>query len=392
MTFILLMGVVSLFSDITHEGAASILGDFLSMAGASAAAIGFTSGLGELIGYSLRLVTGYIADKTKKYWPLTIIGYIIDCLAVPALALVPNGGWILACILLVIQRTGKAIKKPAKDTILSFAASKEGVGKSFAIQELLDQIGAFLGPVALFLVLLVKQNGDTFHNYSISFALLGIPALTTILLLFFAKQKFPAPEQFEVEEKPKERIKNNQGFIFYIIAISLFALGYIDFTLITMHTARAQLLPETTLPLLYAGAMIIDAFAALFFGWLYDRHGIKVLMLSMILAAPFAIFIFAFSTRWALYLGAALWGVGMGAQESVLKAAVTTLVPKQSRASGFGIFQTAFGVSWFLGSWLMGSLYDVSINGMIAFSVVAQLLAIPMIWICDRNRRAGLIS
>jgi MFS family permease len=391
MSFILLMGIVSLVSDITHEGAASILGDYLSMAGASAAAIGFASGLGECVGYSLRLVTGYIADKTKKYWPMTVIGYLIDCLAVPALALVPNGGWLLACILLVVQRTGKAIKKPAKDTIMSFAASKEGAGKSFAIQELLDQIGAFLGPVMLFLILLVNQSDDSFHKYSVSFALLGIPAVATILLLLFARRKFPNPEQFEPEVKPKEQVKKNRAFVLYIVAI--FCLRWIhrfyaDHHAYGPHAAFA----ETTLPLLYAGAMITDAAAALLFGWLYDKYGIRVLMLSMLMAAPFAILIFGVSSRWALYAGVALWGVGMGAQESVLKAAVTSIVPKQSRASGFGVFQTAFGISWFIGSWLMGSLYDVSMTGMVAFSVAAQLLAIPLIWLCDKKTPRGMLD
>ncbi len=154
------MGIVSLFSDMTHEGAASILGAYLSLAGASAAAIGFVSGLGEMIGYSLRLVTGWLTDRTKKYWPMTILGYVIDSMAIPALALVPRGGWIWACALIVLQRTGKAVKKPAKDTLLSFAATQTGAGKSFAIQEFLDQIGAFLGPVILFLVMLLKQSED----------------------------------------------------------------------------------------------------------------------------------------------------------------------------------------------------------------------------------------
>ena len=139
MLFILMFGVVSLFSDMTHEGASSIRGAYLDLLGASAGAIGFISGLGELIGYSMRYVFGRWADKTKQYWPMTVVGYILDVLAVPALALVGEHGWIAACILLVIQRMGKAIKKPAKDTIMSFAASQEGVGKSFGIQEVLDQ-------------------------------------------------------------------------------------------------------------------------------------------------------------------------------------------------------------------------------------------------------------
>ena len=149
MTFIILFGIVSLFSDMTHEGASSIRGAYLALLGASAGTVGFIAGLGELIGYSMRYVFGKITDRTRKYWPMVIFGYILDILAVPALALVGEGGWIAAAALLVIQRMGKAIKKPAKDTIMSFAASQEGVGKSFGIQEMLDQIGAFLGPVFL---------------------------------------------------------------------------------------------------------------------------------------------------------------------------------------------------------------------------------------------------
>lgn len=382
--FVLLMGIVSLFSDMTHEGAASILGAYLSLAGASAAAIGFVSGLGEMIGYSLRLVIGWLTDKTKKYWPMTIIGYVIDCMAIPTLALVPKGGWIWACILIVIQRTGKAIKKPAKDTLLSFAASQTGAGKSFAIQEFLDQIGAFLGPVVLFAVVLLKKNEDLFSVYSICFAILGIPAILTIVLLFIAKRRYPEPEKFELPPKEVQPFRMNRFFLLYIVAISLFAFGFLDFTIITMHTVKVSLIPENMLSLLYAGAMAVDAFSALFFGWLFDKRGIKVLILSTLIAAPFALFIFSMTARWALFLGVVLWGVGMGAQESILKAAVTSIMPKQNRSAGFGIFQTAFGVCWFLGSWLMGALYDVSPVWLAIFSVIMQLAAIPFFWLSDR--------
>jgi len=380
-SFILLMGIVSLFSDMTHEGARSILGAYLSLAGASAATIGFVSGLGEMVGYSLRLFFGFLTDKTKKYWTFTIGGYIIDALAIPALALVPHGGWIFACVLIIIEKAAKAIKKPAKDTLLSFAASQNGTGKSFAIQEFLDQIGAVTGPVILFLILLARQSDDTFASYSFCFAMLGIPALATILLLLTAKKKFPNPERFEPETKDDgEGFKMTPAFLFYIAAICLFAFGFIDFTMITMHTARTGLIASSHLPLLYAGAMAVDAFAALFFGWLYDKYGIRVLMISTLMSAFFAPLIFVASSTWALYLGTALWGVGMGAQESILKAAVTTIVPKKNRSAGFGIFQTAFGVCWFLGSWLMGVLYDISRTGMAVLSVAVQLAAIPVFY------------
>ena len=401
MVFIVLFGVVSLFSDMTHEGASSIRGAYMSLLGASAATIGFISGLGELIGYSLRYVFGKLTDKTKQYWPMTLFGYALDILAVPALALVGEHGWIAACILLVIQRMGKAIKKPAKDTIMSFAASQEGVGKSFGIQEVLDQIGAFLGPVLLYLVMLSRAEGPALPAYRICFAVLAIPGAITLILLIATRMKFPNPERFEPEPKEYIPFKLKKEFILYIAGISLFAFGFIDYSIIIMHVSRtfSQLAPglnETsslittgTLPLLYAGAMLVDAVAALFFGLLYDKKGVKALVWSTVLSAPFALFVFAFDSVPALLIGIALWGIGMGAQESILKASVTSMVPKASRATGYGIFECSFGVFWFLGSWLMGVLYDIAIPAMIAVSVAAQLAAIPLYIRSARLRKAA---
>ena len=390
MLFIILFGIVSLFSDMTHEGASSIRGAYLSLLGASAATIGFVSGLGELIGYSMRYVFGKLTDKTKQYWPMTIAGYVLDIAAVPALALLDEHGWIAACALLIIQRMGKAIKKPAKDTIMSFAASQEGVGKSFGIQEVLDQIGAFLGPVLLYLVMLFKTDGTTFEIYSTCFAVLAIPGAITLVLLIITRCKFPNPEHFEPEPKEYIPFKLKKEFILYIAGISLFAFGFIDYSIIIMHVSRSysqlsaglsetsSLVSTGTLPLLYAGAMLVDAVAALIFGLMYDKKGVKALVWSTLISAPFAVFVFAFDSVPMLLIGVALWGVGMGAQESILKAAVTGMVPKASRATGYGIFECSFGVFWFLGSWLMGVLYDVNIPVMITVSVVAQLAAIPL--------------
>ena len=401
MVFIVLFGVVSLFSDMTHEGASSIRGAYLSLLGASAATIGFISGLGELIGYSMRYVFGKLTDKSKKYWPMTIAGYVLDIIAVPLLALVGEHGWVAACGLLVVQRMGKAIKKPAKDTIMSFAASQEGVGKSFGIQEVLDQIGAFLGPVLLYLVMLFQTDGSTFEIYSKCFAVLAIPGAVTLVLLIITRCKFPNPEHFEPEPKEYIPFKMKKEFILYIAGISLFAFGFIDYSIIIMHVSRtytglASGLSETSslvttgsLPLLYAGAMLVDAVAALVFGLLYDKNGVKALVWSTVISAPFAIFVFAFDSVPMLLLGIALWGVGMGAQESILKAAVTSMVPKASRATGYGIFECSFGVFWFLGSWLLGILYDASIPAMIAVSVITQLAAIPLYITSAKLHKAG---
>ena len=398
MAFILLFGVVSLFSDMTHEGASSIRGAYLSLLGASAATIGFVSGLGELVGYSMRYVFGKLTDKTKQYWPMTILGYVLDIIAVPALALVGEHGWVWACLLLIVQRMGKAIKKPAKDTIMSFAATQEGVGKSFGIQEVLDQLGAFLGPVLQYLVMLGKTEGDAFRLYSFCFAVLAIPGAITLILLLVTKHKFPNPEQFEPEPKEFVPFRMKKEFVLYIAGISLFAFGFIDYSIVVMHISRtftelapglaetSSLITTGSLPLLYAGAMLVDAVAALVFGFLFDRYGVKVLVLSTLLSAPFPILVFGGESIPTVLLGIALWGVGMGAQESILKAAVASMVPKTSRATGYGIFECAFGAAWFLGSWLLGLLYETSLPVMIAVSVLAQLAAIPLYLLSGRER------
>jgi len=293
---------------------------------------------------------------------------------------------------------GKAIKKPAKDTVMSFAASQEGIGKSFGIQEVLDQIGAFLGPVLFYLVMLFKTEGTTFEAYATCFAVAAIPGAITLILLLVTKRKFPNPEKFEPEPKTYVPFKMKKEFILYIAGISLFSFGFIDYSIIIMHISRtytelapnlaqtSSLVNSGTLPLLYAGAMLVDAVAALVFGYLYDKKGVRALVLSTVISAPFAILVFAVDSIPSIIIGIVLWGVGMGAQESILKAAVTSMVPKSSRATGYGIFECSFGVFWFLGSWLLGVLYDVSIPAMVIVSVITQLMAIPLYLASSKSR------
>lgn len=390
MMFIVLLGVVSLFSDMTHEAATSIKGAYLLILGASASTIGFISGVGELLGYGLRYLFGRLVDKTHNYWGFMLLGYAVDVFAVPALALVHRDGWIAACVLLVIERIGKAIKKPAKNTILSFAATQEGVGKSFAIQEALDQLGAFIGPLLLYLVMLYKQ-GDEYTVYNTAFAFLLLPAICTMAFLFFAKSRFPNPEAFEPEAKEaaKDSFVGKKSFYLYLAGISCFAFGFVDFPLVTMHLAKSRLFAESTLPLLYAGAMLVDAVAALFFGWLFDKIRTKALVISTAISAFFALLAFGSSSPAMVMLGVALWGVGMGAQESIMKAAVATMTSREHRASSYGAFEFFFGLSWFLGSWALGAIYDYSLTAFVAISVAAQLVALPCYLASERSLAHG---
>lgn len=387
LAFIVFMGIISLFSDLTHEGARSIVGPYLGLLGASAATIGFVSGFGELIGYAFRLVTGYITDKTKHYWTMAFVGYTFNLLAIPMLALVPEGGWMWACALLILERFGKAIRHPAKNTMVSFAASEVGPGKGFAIQEALDQLGAFLGPVLVFGVMMLKGEGASRASYALAFAFLGFMAIVTLTILGVAQRMFPHPERFEKNPDSFTQLSFDKTFWFYMAAIGVMAAGFIDFPLIAYHFSTQSILDPTWIPLMYALAMGVDAVSALVFGTLYDRKGIFSLMVAVSISAWFAPLVFLSNQLWLVSLGMVVWGIGMGAVESVLKSVVTTLVPKSRRATGFGIFNTLFGVCWFLGSWLMGILYDQSLVGVVVLSIGLQLSALPLLYQVNKQTK-----
>lgn len=375
--FLVLLGIVSLFSDLTYEGARSIVGPYLLLLGASAATVGFVSGLGEFIGYALRLLTGWLSDRTKRYWLMTIIGYAINLVAIPGLALAPGYGWVYACCLLVLERFGKAIRNPAKTTLASFAASEVGAGKGFALQEALDQIGAFLGPAMLFVVLTVKGKEEKLSAYALGFLILAVPAAIALGLLLLARHKYPRPHEFEKAEAPRSHDGLRSAYWFYLVGIAFLAAGFADFPLMAFHLAKQRILPDNYVPVLYAVAMGVDAAAALFFGRMYDRKGVTAIIVASVISAFFAPLVFLFKAPGFAVAGIMLWGVGMGAQESILKAAVTNLVPKERRGTAFGFFNAGFGAFWFLGSWLMGILYDRSLVALVVFSLVAQLAALP---------------
>lgn len=383
LLFVLLLGVISFFSDFTHEGARSIYGSYLGLIGASALMISFAAGLGEFIGQALRLVTGWIADKTKKYWTMMIVGYSINLLSIPLLGFVGQSFWEIAIVLILVERVGKAIRAPAKSTLTSFTQSHLGAGKAFAINEALDQFGAFLGPLIVFFIL--KSRGqESIQNYQFAFLILGIFAIVTIAILVFARFKYPHPDHFENKKTIILSKKPAKTFVIYMIAIACIAAGFMDYPIIAFHVGQKTLINPTYIPLLYAMAMGVDAISALFFGYLFDKKGIISLVYPIFISAFAVPLILLVDGVFALVLGIICWGIGMGAQESILKAVVAKLVPKDYRARGYGVFSTVFGLFWFLGSLMIGLLYGHSYIGLSVFVVFMELLGILFLLIIIR--------
>jgi len=377
LTFVLLLGVVSLFADMTYEGARSITGPYLAVLGASATVVGLVAGFGELIGYVLRLVAGYLSDRTGCYWTFTLVGYVVNLLAVPFLALA--GRWELAAALIVAERFGKAIRTPARDAMLSYATTTMGRGWGFGLHEAMDQIGALLGPLLVAAVLFRREG------YATAFGVLLIPAVLALSVLVLALLLYPDPRDFEIGTPPLETQGFPRVFWLYLVAIGLIAAGYADFPLIAYHFHKTSLVSEGWIPLFYAVAMGVDALAALVCGRLFDRLGFPVLGGVALVSALFAPLVFLGHASSAM-LGMVLWGIGMGAQESIMRAAVAGMVPAARRGTAYGVFNSGYGLLWFAGSAVMGVLYDVSLPALIAFSIGAQLLAVPVLFLVGRQR------
>ena len=382
LKFVLLIGVLSFFADFAYEGARGIIGPYLAVLGASAATVAIVTGFGELLGYTLRLVSGRLSDRTGQFWPITIAGYIVQMAAVPLLALA--GSWQIAAVLIILERVGKATRNPPRDVMLSHAGKEMGgYGWAFGVHEALDQFGALCGPLAVAAVL--AWRGE----YQIAFAVLLIPALITLILLGVARWLYPRPEDLESNPPNMQTEGLPQIFWLYLAGAVLVAAGFADFPLMGYHFQQVSSVPGVWIPVFYAVAMGVSGIGSLVFGRLFDRLGITILIPLTIVAALFAPLVFL-GGFWPALIGVALWGLGMGVHESIVPAAVALMVPLQRRASAYGLFTAGYGVFWFLGSALMGVLYSVSLTALIAFSIVAQLAAVPVLLLVSRSQRLAL--
>lgn len=417
LRFILVFGVVSLFADLTYEGARSVSGPFLGLLGAGAATVGVVAGLGELVGYGLRLFSGWAADRTERYWLITLAGYAVNLLAVPFLALA--GSWQLAAVLLISERAGKGLRTPPRDAMLSFAATEVGQGRGYGIHEAMDQIGAVIGPLAVALVLSLTGS------HRIAFGSLLLPAVAALLVLLWIRRRYPEPRALgpgrgenaagasDGAEGPSDDASGSpprsggeapdgaedapppprQGqfsfprrYWIYLGGVSLLAAGFADFALVAYHFQARQILRPEWIPLAYALAMGVDAAGALLFGESFDRTGpTPVLVAAALLSAAAAPLVFLTGGGAGLAVGLGLWGVGMGAQESVMRATVARMVAPQRRGTAFGAFNAAYGLAWFLGSALLGVLYESGLWLVVAVSAGFQLLAIPVFLAAGRS-------
>lgn len=368
--FIVCLGVVSLFADMTYEGAHSIISPYLLSLGATAAQVAFIAGLGEMLGQSLRYFSGRFASRTHAYWTITFFGYAMNVIAVPALAFA--GSWTAVAILVTAERTGKALRGPARDVLLSEATQEVGHGFGFGLHSIMDQTGAVVGP--LLMMIGVLRNGE----FRSSFLWLAIPALGTLAALTTARILHPNQGASARNPNPQAIPKI---FWLYTIAAGMLAFGFVDWPLLVYRFAQTHLTTDAEIPMLYAIAMGIEGALAFVFGKMFDRVGIITLVLGTVismLSLPLGFL----GGRAAAIAAVGCWAAGMGAQDACLRSGIAQVVSMNKRGSAFGSFNGVWGICWFAGTWAMGLLYAHSLVALVALGVAAQFASIVMfLWL-----------
>lgn len=387
--FVATFGVISLLADVVYEGARSITGPLLASLGASAVVVGVVTGIGEAAALLLRVVSGPLTDRTGRFWTWAIAGYFLTVITVPFLGVV--GVLWAAAALVIAERVGKAVRSPAKDTLLSYATAVTGRGRGFAVHEAMDQVGAVAGPLAV-AAMLFAFGGD----FGPTLALLAIPGVGVMVLLLWLRTRVPEPARYEVEvapsAKPVARAVGSRGFLrslprsfwMYSGFSAATMVGFTTFGVLSFHQVREGIVPVAVVPIIYAAAMAADAGAALITGWAYDRVGARVLGALPVLAG--LVPVLAFSDHIApVIAGALVWGAAVGIQESTLRAVVADLVEPVRRATAYGVYAAVIGTAAAAGGALTGLLYSHSVALLIAVVIAVQLAAVAALPLIRRQ-------
>lgn len=390
-------GLVSLAADMVYEGMRAVAGPFLGSLGASALTVGLVTGAGEAAALVLRLASGPWADRSRRYWQLTVAGYALTAVCVPLMALAPflgGAGVAVAATLILLERVGKAVRSPAKSALLARMATSTGRGRGFAVHKALDQVGGFAGPLLLAGVAAV--TGVLWPGL----ALLAVPGAVSLLLLAQLRRRVPsvaAPAPDEQGPAPGRRrgvaalgVDLPREFHLFSLAVACATAGLMTFGVISFRFVQAGLLPAAAVPVVYAGAMAVEAVAALATGGVFDRIGGRVLLVVplVVVAVPPLVFAPALAP---VLVGVALWGVAVGIQDSTVKAYVADLVPAGRRSTAYGVFAAVQGVGALAGGALAGALAEGRTGLLVAAVAGLQVLSLLLLLLTLRRSapRAG---
>ena len=379
---IIIFGVISLLGDMVYESARGANSQYFELIGISAAKVGLVFGIGEFLGYFLRLISGVISDKSKKPWAFMFIGYGM-LFFVPLMGFTKN--WNILFVLILMERIGKAIRNPSKDTVLSAISEDQvGVGFAFGLQEALDQVGAFLGPL-IFTAVFYFTGKNTLAEYSLGYKFLFIPFVLLMLFLYYSYRVISNGNLLGEEYGREFKSEKLKPIFWMYMAFTFFAtLGFLNFSTLGYHMKSQKILTDGIITLIYSVAMIVDALTALTVGRLYDKLKEKsgkkdggILVLGAIPVVTLLLPFFGLTTSKSLIIvSMIIFGIIMGTHETIMRSAIADITPFDKRGTGYGVFNTGYGIALFLGATITGYLYDKNLNSVILImTAVCEIIA-----------------
>lgn len=393
-------GLVSLSADMVYEGMRAMAGPFLGTLGASALTVGLVTGAGEGIALVLRLVTGPWADRSHRHWRLTVLGYTMTAVCVPLLAVTPFLGGVglaVAAGLILLERTGKAVRSPAKSALLARMAEPTGRGRGFAVHKALDQVGAFSGP--LLLAGIAALTGVLWPG----FALLAVPGAMSLVLLAVLRRRVPELADRDPDEQDEPATGSTKprfaalavgrdlptAFHLFSLAAAFSTAGLMTFGVMAYRFVEDGLFSLAAVPLVYALGMAVAALAALATGDAFDRWGPRTLVAVPPLVALVPLLVFSDGLTVVL-LGIVIWGVANGIQDSSVKAYVADLVPPGRRATAYGVFAAVQGIGAIAGGALAGALITDHTAVLVSAVALLQAASLALLWHTTRPSVAAM--
>ena len=382
---IIIFGIISLLGDMVYESARGANSQYFELIGISAAKVGLVFGIGEFLGYFLRLISGVISDKSKKPWAFMFIGYGM-LFFVPLMGFTKN--WNVLFVLILMERIGKAIRNPSKDTVLSAISENQvGVGFAFGLQEALDQVGAFLGPL-IFTAVFYFTGKNTLAEYSLGYKFLFIPFVLLMLFLYYSYRVISKGNLLGEEYGREFKSEKLKPIFWMYMAFTFFAtLGFLNFSTLGYHMKSQNILTDGNITLIYSVAMIVDAVTALIVGKLYDKLKEKsgkkdggILVLGAIPVVTLLLPFFGLTmSKNLIIVSMIIFGIIMGTHETIMRSAIADITPFDKRGTGYGVFNTGYGFALFLGATITGYLYDKNLNSTILImTVVCEIIAMAI--------------
>lgn len=378
---VMAFGLVSLFGDMVYEGGRASWGLFWPKLGATKTQVGLIFGVSELLGYGLRFAAGFLLSRTGAYWRFYIAGYALTfCL--PLLGFIPagtgEGAWLWAAAGLIWgERVGKALRSPAKSTLLSAATGRIGHGKGFGLAEAMDSLGAVAGPIVLSLGLGWAAGFRGYLILALPCTLLLVSAVWVWHRTHNVRELFGALE--ERKGAPAEAFAPTPAFTWYLAFTCLLNAGMIGWPLLTLRLTEAGAMSPAHVLTMYSGMMLVNAVMSLPVGLLFDRLGLRILLLPPLLAVGLmSLGLWVGPGQLVLAAGmVGVFGLYYAFDEVVSKAAVASLLPIRQRGRAYSVLYTATGLATLVSGAIMGLLFEtIGYKAVVGYALVSQVAAL----------------